>query len=206
MNGTLITLEGIDGSGKSTQAVRLAAYLEGLGREVVLVREPGDTPVSEALRQLVLEHGAAGLSPRTEAMLFSAARAQLVDEIIAPALERGALVLCDRFADSTIAYQGYGRELPLEEVIITQRLVTRGITPGMTLLLDLTVAEAQARRSADADDRMESAGEPFLQRVREGYLAMAAREPDRWRIVNGAGNEDDIAAEISKHTEAFLQT
>lgn len=206
MNGRLITLEGIDGSGKTTQAVRLAARLEGLGQEVVLVREPGDTPVSEALRQLVLEHGNVGLSPRTEAMLFSAARAQLVDEIIAPALERGALVLCDRFADSTIAYQGYGRELPLEEVITTQRLVTRGITPGMTLLLDLTVDEAQARRSAATDDRMESAGEHFLQRVRDGYLAMAAREPERWRIVNGAGNEDDIAAEINRHTEAFLQT
>ena len=206
MNSRFITLEGIDGSGKSTQAVRLAAHLEGQGMRTILVREPGDTPVSEALRRLVLEHGDVKLSPRTETMLFSAARAQLVDEIIAPALEQGAVVLCDRFADSTIAYQGYGRELPLEEVITTQRLVTRGITPGMTLLLDLTVDQAQTRRLAVADDRMESAGDRFLQRVRDGYLAMAAGEPERWRIVNGAGNEDDIAAEINGHVEAFLQT
>jgi dTMP kinase len=197
-----ITFEGIDGSGKSTQVAKLGDFLKGAGLDLTLIREPGDTAVSESLRAFLLDHGNEGLDARAEAMLFSAARAQLVAEIIEPALAAGNTVICDRFADSTIAYQGYGRELPLEEIIITQRLVTRGLTPDLTVLLDLSVEASDRRRKPSQDDRMESAGNDFLERVRSGYLTLAAKTPNRWLVIDAAGDVDQIAGEIAQYVHS----
>jgi dTMP kinase len=197
-----ITFEGIDGSGKSTQVAKLGGFLKEAGLDLTLIREPGDTAVSESLRAFLLDHGNEGLDPRAEVMLFSAARAQLVAEIIEPALAAGNTVICDRFADSTIAYQGYGRELPLEEIIITQRLVTRGLNPDLTVLLDLSVEASDRRRKPSQDDRMESAGNDFLERVRSGYLTLAAKTPNRWLVIDAAGDVDQIAGEIAQHVHS----
>lgn len=202
MKALFITFEGIDGSGKSTQVTKLGDFLKGAGLDLTLIREPGDTAVSESLRAFLLDHGNEGLDPRAEAMLFSAARAQLVAEIIEPALAAGNTVICDRFADSTIAYQGYGRELPLEEIIITQRLVTRGLKPDLTVLLDLSVEASARRRKPSQDDRMESAGNDFLERVKSGYLTLAAKTPNRWLVIDAAGDVDQIAGEIAQHVHS----
>lgn len=204
MSGMLITLEGIDGSGKSTQAELLREYLEAAGHTVTLVREPGSTRLSEAIRVMLLEHTDLNMSAWAEAMLFSAARAQLVDEIVVPALQRSEIVVCDRFADSTIAYQGHGRELPLKEIISTQELVTRGLKPTATILFDLPVTESLARRVESVDDRMEASGQDFLERVRAGYLEMAEKEQHRWLVIDASGSIETISGEVTTYVQSKL--
>ncbi|MCH7573697.1 MAG: dTMP kinase [Candidatus Marinimicrobia bacterium] len=205
MSGMLISLEGIDGSGKSTQADRLLNHLRAAGHTVTRVREPGSTGLSEAIRGMLLEHTDLNLSDRAEAMLFSAARAQLVDEVILPALSRSEVIICDRFSDSTIAYQGYGRELPLEQISNTQELVTRGLVPSVSILFDLSVADSLARRAESDDDRMEAAGAAFLERVRNGYLALAAKDAQRWLVVDATGSIEHISGEIIAHVESRIE-
>ena len=205
MSGMLITLEGIDGSGKSTQADRLLNHLRGAGHTVTRVREPGSTGLSEAIRGMLLGHTDLNLSDRAEAMLFSAARAQLVEEVILPALSRSEVIICDRFSDSTIAYQGYGRELPLEQISNTQELVTRGLVPSVSILFDLSVADSLARRAESDDDRMEAAGTAFLERVRNGYLALAAKDTQRWLVVDATGSIEHISGEIIAHVESRIE-
>lgn len=171
-----VTFEGIDGSGKSTQARRLAEALEAEGRDVVLTREPGGTELGERLRSLVL-HGEA-VAPWTEAALFAAARAQLVAEVVRPALARGAAVLCDRFLDSSLAYQGIARGLGLDAVYDLNRPVLGGLLPDRTFLLLIPVAEA-LRRSTTPPDRIEREGVEFLERVDRAYRELAEAYPDR---------------------------
>ena len=201
MNGKFITFEGIDGSGKSTQVTLLKGRLETLGRTVTVVREPGGTALSEQIRGLLLDHHGRDLSERAEALLFSTARAQLVHEVIIPTLERGEVVLCDRYADSTIAYQGYGRELSLDEIIITQEFATNHLQPDLKVLLDLAVDVAAARLLGSYADRMESAGRSFQERVRQGYLTLARAAPDNWLVVNGDQPKEKIAGIIASHVE-----
>lgn len=197
MTGKFITFEGIDGSGKSTQVALLKERLEALDRTVVIVREPGGTVLSEQIRGLLLDHHSRDLSKRAEALLFSTARAQLVHEVIIPALERGEIVLCDRYADSTIAYQGYGRELPLNEIITIQEFATNNIQPDIKILLDLSVDVAATRLLGSYADRMESAGRAFQERIRQGYLKMAQAAPGEWLVVNGDQPVEKIAGEIA---------
>ena len=201
MNGKFITFEGIDGSGKSTQVTLLKGRLETLGRTVTVVREPGGTALSEQIRGLLLDHHGRDLSERAEALLFSTARAQLVHEVIIPTLERGEVVLCDRYADSTIAYQGYGRELSLDEIIITQEFATNHLRPDLKVLLDLAVDVAAARLLGSYADRMESAGRSFQERVWQAYLTLARAAPDNWLVVNGDQPKEKIAGIIASHVE-----
>ncbi|MFC1543581.1 dTMP kinase [Candidatus Neomarinimicrobiota bacterium] len=201
ITGRFITFEGIDGSGKSTQIALLHRHLKGLGLTVTVVREPGGTALSEQVRDLLLHHRTLALNDRAEALLFSAARAQLIHEVIAPALDMGEVVLCDRYADSTIAYQGYGRELPLEEIIITEEFATKHLRPDLKVLLDLAVDVAASRLLGSYADRMESAGRIFQERVRQGYLKMAREAPGEWFVVNGDQPAEDIAGEVASYVE-----
>ncbi len=204
MNGRLITFEGIDGSGKSTQIARLQHSLETRGYRVLVVREPGGTPISEQIRELLLHSDSAELHPRTEALLFSAARSQLVHEVMLPALAAGAIVICDRYADSSIAYQGYGRELPLEEIITTQKFATSDLRPDLKVLLDVPVEISSERKSQDPADRMEGAGETFMARVREGYLRLARSQPEEWLIVAAQTSTEQIAEEIENYVVKII--
>ncbi len=193
----MITFEGIDGSGKSTQIDLLEAHLVDVGRTVSVVREPGGTELSEQLRVLLLDHRNRDLNDRAEALLFSTARSQLVHEVMDPALERGEVVLCDRYADSTIAYQGYGRELPLDEIISIQEFATGHLRPDLKVLLDLPVEVAASRLLGSYADRMERAGKAFQERVRQGYLTMAAEAPGEWLVVDGSQPREQLAADIA---------
>jgi dTMP kinase len=195
---TFVTLEGPDGAGKSTQATRLAERIRRTsGREVVLTREPGGTPIGERVRDVLLR--GAERDPLTDALLFNAARCQLVADVIRPALGRGAIVICDRFADSTLAYQGYGAGVPLNSLRALADIATGGLTPDRTLLIDLS-PEAGLRRRAEGEKsaitRFESgAGHDmaFHQRVRAGYLELAAADPARWRVVDADRLPDEVA-------------
>lgn len=202
--GKLITFEGIDGSGKTTQLELLKARLEALGQKVAVVREPGGTALSEQIRDLLLDHGSRNLGWRAEALLFTAARAQLVHEIIIPALKRSEVVLCDRFSASTVAYQGYGRELPPDELIIIQEFAIDHIRPDLIILLDLAVDVAAARLLGSSADRMESVGRAFQERIREGYLKMAKAAPDEWLVVDADQPADGIAFKIASRIEKVL--
>ena len=171
-----VSFEGIDGSGKSTQARLLAEALRSRGREVVEVREPGGTDLGERVRALLLDPGL-GVASRAELLLFSAARAQLVAEVIVPALDRGAMVIADRFFDSSTAYQGAGRGLDAEWMQTLHQFATGGVAPSRTYFVDLAPEAARARRAGRAQDRVEQAGAEFYARVAEAYREIAARTP-----------------------------
>ena len=210
--GTFITLEGCDGAGKTTQAALLAATLHGHGVGVVPLREPGGTDLGDFIYSYVRQQtsqsaqqgffselGSPGfpgkVAPIPELFLFAAARAQLVTEVIQPALERGDIVLSDRYVDSTTAYQGYGRGLPLEEVAQINAIATRGIMPDLTILLDIDPAEGLARVPRK-QDRMESEFKRFENRVRDGYSAIAASEPNRVYVLDATLPQNEIQARI----------
>ena len=210
MRGRFITFEGPEGSGKTTQALQLVERLRAEGLSVVHTREPGGTRTGEAIRNL-LQHDAAGepLCAQAEVLLFSASRAQLVQTVILPALDRGAWVVCDRFADSTTAYQGYGRGFSVETMLAINAFAVDGAQPDLTLLLDVE-AEAglrrmQARNAADrrGQDRIEREALDFHRRVRAGYLELAARWPARFRIVDAAPGRDVVQAAIWSLVEAL---
>ncbi|MEL6616769.1 MAG: dTMP kinase [Bacteroidota bacterium] len=192
----LITFEGIDGSGKSTQVRRLAEALGARGQTVRRVREPGGAELPERVRSLLLDPALA-IADRAELLLFSAARAQLVDEVIRPALASGETVLADRFYDSTTAYQGGGRGLADPEWLDAfHGFVTGGLAPARTYLLDVPLAVAAERRAGEAADRMEASGDAFYTRVRMAYLALAARESARIVVLDGTLDPDDLHARI----------
>ncbi len=185
--GVLITFEGAEGSGKTTQIRLLAAALARSGYRVVTTREPGGTRVGDAIRTLLLDHRHTEISPRAETLLFQAARAQLVDEVIHPALAAGSIVLCDRYADSTLAYQGYGRGQSLDTLKQLGDYATDHLQPTLTIYLDIDVSEGLARKRTAAPEewnRMENLDIAFHQRVRKGYLALAAAEPERWLVLD----------------------
>lgn len=211
MNGVFISFEGPEGSGKSTHAARAARRIEALGREVVRTREPGGTRTGEMIRD-ILQHDRSGeaIHPETETLLFAASRAQLVRMVIRPALERGACVICDRFADSTTAYQGCGRGFGIDAMLAMNEFAVGGLWPELTLLMDIDVAagfERMGRRNASKgvpNDRFEREKIDFHERVRHGYLELAARFPARFRIVNADRDEDAVAADVWKLIEPRL--
>ncbi len=204
--GFFISFEGPEGGGKSTQIQRLAAALAEQGYVVWTTREPGGTRVGETIRPMLLgQRQAAQLSGWTEALLFTAARAQLVSEVIRPRLQRGELVLCDRFSDSTLAYQGYGRGLDLDALRRLQAQATGGLVPGLTLLLDLPVEAGLARIPRRAQDRLDRETVGFHQRVHAGYQTMAAADPQRWREVDASSEPDQVAQRVLEFTLEALQ-
>jgi dTMP kinase len=203
--GFFITFEGPEGGGKSTQLHRLAATLAEHGYVVWTTREPGGTRVGEMIRPILLSRQQTQMTPWSEALLFTAARAQLVEEVIRPRLERGELVLCDRYSDSTLAYQGYARGLDLDALRRLQAQATGGLAPDLTILLNLPVATGLSRIPRTAQDRLDRETATFHERVRAGYQEMAAAEPRRWREVDAAADENQVAQRILALVSEALQ-
>lgn len=197
-SGTFVTFEGVEGSGKSTQLRLLAQRLEVAGMPVRVVREPGGTKAGEAIRAVLLDPEHYGLDARAELLLYEASRAQLVAEVVAPALEAGEVVLCDRFFDSTTAYQGYARGLPLDEIQELNTAATGGLVPDLTVVIDIDPAHAltRARTASGRPDRLEQEDESFHERVRAGFLAIARHEPQRVIVVSGDGSIDEVAERV----------
>ena len=195
-----VTFEGVDGSGKSTQAALLVEALRAEGREVVATREPGGTELGERIRGLLL--GDAGIAPWAEAALFAGARAQLVEEIVRPALTRGADVVCDRFLDSSLAYQGIARGLGVEAVLELNQLALGGLLPDRTFLLVVPVEEAIGR-STDRPDRIEREGLAFLERVDRAYRELAERFPERIVTLDGTGRPEKVAQQVREELRAL---
>ena len=192
--GMFITFEGGDGSGKSTQIQSVRDWFESRGREVIVTREPGGTELGTEIRRLV-QNGPEDVDARTEALLYAADRAYHVATVIAPALERGAVVLGDRYIDSSLAYQGAARSLGVDEIASLSAWATRGLYPSLTFLLDLP-PEVGARRRTDAPDRMERESMDFHERVRHEYLRLADAEPDRIVVIDAVGTVDEVFSEI----------
>ena len=180
--GLFISFEGVDGAGKTTQVERLAEFWRARGREVVVTREPGGTELGTRIRQLLL-HGAEPIAPRTEALLFAADRAQHVAQVVRPALDRGAIVITDRYLDSSLAYQSGGRELTADDVRALSLWATGGLLPARTYLLDIDPAVSLGRLE-HVQDRMESAGAAFARRTRAAFLTLAEREPERFLVLD----------------------
>ena len=207
--GKFITFEGGEGCGKSTQVKRLKETLEREGVEVILTREPGGTWLSEEIRHLIKDQATDAPCDRSELLLFLAARAQLVKNVIRPALEAGKWVVSDRFSDSTLAYQGYGRGLPLDELRRMNDFACEGLRPDLTLLLDVTPQTAEARmrgREAATNttaDRIETAGGEFHARLRSGFAELAKAEPDRIVTIDANGSPDEVWEDVWKSTRRF---
>ena len=189
-----ITFEGLDCSGKTTQATLLVNRLQKLGKQVVSLREPGGTPISEKIRDLLLDNQHGEMNQKTELLLFSAARTQLVSQVIRPALEQKKIVICDRFYDSTTAYQGYGRGLDLQEVKLINSVAVSGTIPDITLFIDIEVDEIFRRRTAAglSVDRMESSGKEFYEGVRKGFLELCKAESQRCVVIDGMKQKEEI--------------
>jgi len=202
-----ITLEGPEGSGKSTHASRLGEYLRSKGRDVLLTREPGGTSIGDQIRTILNDHANAEMQPRAEILLFCASRAQLISQMIRPHLERGGTVVCDRFADSTLAYQGYGRGLDLEILKSISNFATDRLVPNLTLLLDLPVEIGLARRRrSDSDwNRLDALEVEFHRRVQQGYLELARRDPKRWICIDAEKEEEEVWSQIRKAVSSRLK-
>lgn len=194
MKGLFITFEGIDGCGKSTQCERLKEYLKDNGRDFIFVREPGGTEIGERIREILLDKKNTQMTPRTELLLFEAARAQITDEVIRPALEEGKIVLCDRFFDSSSAYQGCARGMGMDFVAGLNMAATGGLKPDITFFFDISAEEALARRGkrGEASDRIELAGLKFQEDVRKGYLELAGNSDGRIVTVDAMLGIDEI--------------
>jgi dTMP kinase len=201
-----ITLEGPDGSGKSTQVAPLADRLRALGYDVRITREPGGTFIGDQIRGVLHDLQNTAMQPRAEILLYSASRAQLVGEAIRPHLERGGVVVCDRYADSTLAYQGYGHGLDLEVLRTITRFATGGLAPDLTLLLDVQAETGLRRRKAAGEwNRLDAYDLEFHRRVRAGYLELAAAEPKRWIVVPADTGVEDLKERIWEEVAARLE-
>ncbi len=201
--GRFISLEGIDGCGKTTLREQLYDCLKDK-YEILVLREPGGTEVSEKIRDMLLDVRNVGIMPRTEAFLYAASRSQLVEEMIMPALQEGKIVIADRFMDSTIAYQGYGRGLDIQFLRELNKLCTGGLKPDLTLLLDIDPEEGQRRRNQDVPDRLEKEGLAFQSRVRDGYLALQRAEPDRIKLLDGGNSIIALRGQALQHLSVLL--
>jgi dTMP kinase len=200
--GFFVTFEGVEGCGKSTQAELLRLELEKEGFRVVYTREPGGTEIGERIRQILLDHRLQRMEPLTELFLYLAARAQNVQELIRPALDNGAIVICDRYADASLAYQGAGREIGSPRVMELNRIATFGLEPDLTVLLDVPVEVGMKRKSmsvegATGHDRIEREELDFHSRVREGYLALADQFSDRVVVLDGTLKREELAGRVS---------
>ncbi len=210
MRGKFITFEGPEGGGKSTQVQTLAEWLRKQGKKVVVTREPGGTRMSELIRALVRDEMEDPPVTRCEVLLFLAARAQVVSQVIRPALAHGEWVVCDRFADSTFAYQGYGRGIDVQLLKNFNDFVTEGLVPDLTILLDVPPEVSRTRLAArqastsDTGDRIEAAGEMFHRRLREGFLDLAKAEPKRFTVIDASKSIDKVAAAVQKTVQRIL--
>lgn len=209
MKGVFITFEGPDGSGKTTQMKRLGEYLRQRYKDVVFTREPGGTPISNKIRELLLSPDHREMKDETEVLLYAAARAQHVREVIQPALARGAVVVCDRYIDASIAYQAYGLGQSPEIVEEISRYASGGLQPDRTYMMDVPVQVSRERllaRSGEAGlDRIEQKGDGYHERVREGFLHIARKHPQRVKLIDANRSEEEIAAEIRSDCEAWLE-
>lgn len=201
-----ITLEGPDGSGKSMQIPLLAEFIRQRGYEVLTTREPGGTSIGDQIRQVIMKLGNTSMHPRTEILLFCAARAQIVEEVLKPALARGVVVISDRYADSTLAYQGYGHNVELNDLRQLLAFVTGGLKPDLTLLLDVdaTIGLQRRQNSGGEWNRLDAYALDFHKRVREGYHELAKAEPQRWETIDAAQSPEMVQSAIQKIIEARL--
>jgi dTMP kinase len=199
-----ITFEGGEGCGKSTQAKLLYRRLKKLAVPVLFTHEPGVTPLGKKITRLLKWLPEIGISPVAELLLFNASRAQLVSKIIRPTLEKGQTVICDRYADSTTAYQGYGREIDLKMVAAANKTGTLGLKPDLTILLDMPVRQGLSRKLGKKQDRFEMETAAFHQRVRDGYLKLAAAEPERWLVIDATKSKEEIAGIIWERVSKLL--
>lgn len=209
--GFFITFEGIEGCGKTTQIRYLAQHLAYAGHQVLLTREPGGCPIADKIRTILLDADNRGMVPLTELLLYAAARAQHVAEVIAPALESGAIVLCDRFTDATVAYQHSGRGIDRPTIDALNSLACQSVRPDLTVLMDCDVATGLARAksrieaaSGPREERFELEALTFHQHVRDGYLQMATEEPERFLMVNASGTIDEISERITAQVQERL--
>ena len=195
-----ITLEGPEGSGKTSQLPALAEFLRGKGYDVLVTREPGGTSVGDQIREVLMNMKNVSIVPQTEILLFQAARAQHVAEILRPALDEGKIVICDRFGDSTLAYQGYGHQTDIRTLQYLIHFATGGLTPDLTLLLDIPVDQGFERKIKNDSEwnRLDAYAKAFHERVRQGYLELARDEPERWQIIDASQSKDQVQAEMRK--------
>jgi len=195
-----ITLEGPEGSGKTSQLPALAAFLRKNGYEVLVTREPGGTPVGDQIREILMNLKNVSIVPRTEILLFLAARAQHVEELIKPALAAGKIVLCDRYGDSTLAYQGFGHKTDLETLQALLDFSTGGLNPHLTLLVDVPVEEGMARKRDNSSEwnRLDAYALAFHERVRQGYFALAEADPGRWLIIDATADKESVQVALRK--------
>ena len=200
--GLFITFEGIDGCGKTTQIELLKESLEKKGYTVLLTREPGAKGLGEKLREILLNYDGE-VSSNCESFLFLADRAQHIDTIIKPAIDKGVIVLCDRHTDSTVAYQGYGRQLDLEQIYQLNKIATNGIIPDITFILDIDI-DTSLQRISKGRDRMENSGREFFERVRKGYIEISEKEPQRVKLLQGNSPIKDIQNKISDYVQGLL--
>ncbi|GAA5345708.1 dTMP kinase [Planifilum fimeticola] len=206
MDGCLITLEGPEGGGKSTQVALLRDFLERAGVPCTVVREPGGTAIGDRIREILLDPRAADMTVRTEILLYAASRAQLVEQVILPALRRGEVVLCDRFVDSSLAYQGFGAPWDREEIRLVNRVATGGLRPDRTYLLDVPVEESIRRLQSRGRgiDRIEQKGKKFHERVRQGFLRLAQAEPDRFLVVDASRPAEEVFHLLRRDLEKLI--
>lgn len=207
MKGIFITFEGIDGSGKDTQAKLLAKYFKNKGYSVIRTREPGGTSIGEKIRKILLSPKISRVDQRAEVLLFAASRAQIVSNIIKPALEKGKIVISNRYVDSSYAYQGIARKMGLDWVIEINKWATQGLLPDITFFLDIPEELGLKRvdKSRNIRDKIEKDGEIFQKKVREGYYKLAKLFPERYRIIDANRNEDLIQKDIKKEVDKFIR-
>lgn len=213
MTGKFITIEGPEGCGKTTQSDILVKYLEGRGHEVILTREPGGTRIGEVIRSLVLDSKYGEMAPLTELLLMAASRAQHVVEKIGPGLKEGKMVICSRFSDATIAYQGLGRGFDVDILERVNGIATGGLAPDLTLLIDIDVTTGlrrafgveKAEAKSGEGDRLESEDVGFHERVRQGYLDLARKDPSRIKVIDGSGSVDEVSVAIRKAVDALVR-
>ena len=203
LNGKFITFEGSEGSGKSTQAALVLDYLKLKNKPVVLLREPGGVKISEAIRKLLLDVANTGMGNECETLLYMAARAQMIKEVLLPQLTSGKIILCDRFLDSTIAYQGYGNGIDVKTIEQLGCFVTGGLTPDLTILFDIEPTQGLARTNSKKD-RIESRPLEYHHRVREGYLALSQQYPQRIKVIKVDASQEEIFKRVKVHIDALL--
>ena len=204
--GVFISLEGIEGCGKSTQARILSDYVSELGYRVTLTREPGGTPIAEKIREMLLDRKNESMTSITELFLYLASRAQHVEQIIMPSLHEGKIVICERFSDATYVYQGFARGLDLQIIENLTQIATSGLEPDLTIVLDLEVEEGllRAEKLKNHLDRLESQSADFHNKVRNGYLTIACKHPERVKVVDAKGSIEDVHFRIRQHINHIL--